>query len=513
MNAAISRPQRFAAIERGIAAWYDAAHDGRATWILLGLFVIAWTGFHVLAYASFDLHPDLVEIFAWSRHPAVGYSKHPPLGSLMAAAWFFVFPVADWSFYLFTMVNAAIGLFAVDLIARRYVDGDKRLLVLLLLLFTPFYQFHGQRFGSNQVLLSTWPLATYCFLRAFETRTLLWSAAAGATAALAMLGKYYSIYLIGALVVAALVHPRRFDYLRSASPWISTIAGLVVLAPHLHWLVATGAQPIHYAMSVHASDPAAEVARRVMAYVLGAVGYVLLPLVVFALAVHPDHRALADAAWPADPDRRMLVVLLVAPLMLPLFTAPFFGISLSSLWTAPAWFLLPVVLLSSPQIVLARTAAIRVAAVVLATTVLALAAAPGIAWIRHVDGGKEGRSYYRAVSKELTRVWRETMQRPLTIVSGDFDLANAATFYSDDHPDALPGHQLVATPWVTPERLAREGFASVCRAEDQTCITSATKRTANTRNAVRVTYAVTVPFWGVSSPPARFVFVLVPPNE
>ena len=137
----------------------------------------------LVSHASVDLHPDLMEIYAWSRHPSAGYYKHPPLGALMAAAWFAVFPAADWSFHLLAMVNAAIALFAVDRIARLYLSGDKRLLVLLLLLLTPFYQFHGQRFASNQVLLSTWPIATYCFLRAFAARAACGRLAAGVAAA------------------------------------------------------------------------------------------------------------------------------------------------------------------------------------------------------------------------------------------------------------------------------------------------------------------------------------------
>ena len=155
-----------------------SATDGRSA-ILLLLFVSAWTVFHIVAHASIDLHPDLVEMYAWGLHPSAGYYKHPPLGALIPAAWFAVFPAADWSFHLLAMVNAAVALFAVDRIARLYLSGDKRLLVLLLLLLTPFYQFHAQRFASNQVLLSTWPIATYCFLRAFKTRGLAWSAAAG----------------------------------------------------------------------------------------------------------------------------------------------------------------------------------------------------------------------------------------------------------------------------------------------------------------------------------------------
>jgi hypothetical protein len=147
-----------AAFVRLANAWFDATGD-RAVGLFLVLFVLAWTLFQVLSYASIDLHPDLVELYGWGRHPSPGYYKHPPLGGLIAALWFGLFPAQDWAFHLLAMVNAAVGLYATDLIARRYLDGDKRLAVLLLLLLTPFYQFHGQRFASNQTLLSTWPVA------------------------------------------------------------------------------------------------------------------------------------------------------------------------------------------------------------------------------------------------------------------------------------------------------------------------------------------------------------------
>jgi len=222
---------------RLLGAWFDSERSGWAVWILLALFVVVWTAFHIISNAALDLHDDITEIYTWSRTLRPGYYKHPPLGALMAAPWFVLFPAADWSFRLFAMLNAALALFAVDLIARRYLSGDKRLLALLLLLLMPFYQFFSERFASNQTLLATWPLATYCFLRAFETRGFWWSAAAGVAAAAAMLGKYYSIYLIGSFVVAALAHPARWTYLRSPSPWISAVVGLLVLSPHIHWLI------------------------------------------------------------------------------------------------------------------------------------------------------------------------------------------------------------------------------------------------------------------------------------
>src|SRR5215475_234810 len=216
---------------RAFGTWLDHAPSGLATRFLLLWFVLLYTAFHIISSASVGLHPDLLEAYGWGLHLSAGYDHHSPLAGLIAGAWFSLFPPTDWAFDLLAMVNAAVGLYATDRIARRYLDGDKRIVVLLLLLLTPFYQFHGQRFGANQTLLSTWPIATYCFLRAFEARDLAWSAAAGAAAAIAALGSYQSVFLIAALVAAALAHPGRWVYLRSFSPCLSISALALALAP------------------------------------------------------------------------------------------------------------------------------------------------------------------------------------------------------------------------------------------------------------------------------------------
>src|SRR6266540_1842645 len=122
MDFTASRHNWIAPIRRSIDAWFDSERDGRAVGILLLLFVLAWTAFHTISHASVDVHPDLLEMYAWSRHPSAGYYKHPPLGPLVAAAWFAVFPVTDWSFHLLAMVSAGVALFAIDRIARLYLS-------------------------------------------------------------------------------------------------------------------------------------------------------------------------------------------------------------------------------------------------------------------------------------------------------------------------------------------------------------------------------------------------------
>lgn len=75
----------------------------------------------------------------------------------VTAVWTAVFPLSDWSLQLMAMANAGLALFFVDRIARQFVTGHKRILVLLLLMLTPAYQFHAQRFNANAVLLALWP--------------------------------------------------------------------------------------------------------------------------------------------------------------------------------------------------------------------------------------------------------------------------------------------------------------------------------------------------------------------
>src|SRR5713101_6594121 len=77
---------------------------------LLLAYVAVWTLYGVLAKGSQDVHTDMAEIVTWSRELALGYPKHPPFGAWVAAAWFALFPVTDWAFYLLAMTVAAIAL-------------------------------------------------------------------------------------------------------------------------------------------------------------------------------------------------------------------------------------------------------------------------------------------------------------------------------------------------------------------------------------------------------------------
>ena len=202
----------------------------------------------------------------------------------------------------------------------------------------------------------------------------------------------------------------------------------------------------------------------------------------------------------------MLVVLLAAPLLLPIVVMPLSGIKYSALWTLPAWFLLPIVLLSPPQAVVQRLDAVRLAFVVLCMSLAVLAASPAIAWVRFIsEETKPARAHYAAVSQELTRVWRLNTKQPLAIVASSTDLANAASFYSADHPRSWDLADPQLTPWIAKDRPPRDGWAAVCPATGQHCMLLADRAAAQSAGVIRQEFEHAATFFGRRGPPIRFI--------
>ena len=47
-----------------------------------------WFVYGVIAKSSQDLNADMAEMVVWTREPALGYSKHPPLLAWILWVWF-----------------------------------------------------------------------------------------------------------------------------------------------------------------------------------------------------------------------------------------------------------------------------------------------------------------------------------------------------------------------------------------------------------------------------------------
>ncbi|MCC8961563.1 glycosyltransferase family 39 protein [Bradyrhizobium sp. Pear76] len=491
--------------------WLEGVEAGWSVPLLLACFVSVWTLYLSVAYHGAGLHPDVLETWTYGRHFAWGYPKHPPLMGWIAGAWTSVFPLTDWSLQLMAMTNAALALWFVDLIATRFVTGHKRLIVLLLLMLTPAYQFHAQRFNANAVLLAVWPLATYCFLRAFETRAPLWAIAAGFAASLAMLGKYYSIFLVASFALSAIIHPARRAYLTSSSPWISTAVGLLALCPHLQWLAETGAEPVYYA-ATHVRADFLTSLQDAANFLLGLAAAVSVSAVTWVLIAGYRIKRLPRDIAASDPNLKLICHVAIGTIVLPVAISVFLCTDLPSLWALQGLFLLAVPVVCSTSYRIERfytvNAALFVAGIAIVAAVIA---APVHALYRNSHGYEEGRSFYHQAADELTRLWHEQIGIPLSIVGGNDSLGLAVAFYSSDHPhygDPFAYQYSLALPHeVTPER----GWAALCFDDQYDCIEWTERMAVQAGSYVRREFSVQSSLFGIPGVKRNLVAFLVAP--
>lgn len=498
---------------RPFARWLDAGERGGALLLFLILFVLVWSACLIVAYAGLGLHIDVLEIYALGRDLAWGYAKHPPLPPWIMRAWTALAPAADAPVYALAILNAAAGLFFIDRIARRYLAGDARCVLLLLVTFIPGYHFLAAVFNHNIVLLWLWPLAAWCFLRSFETRAPGWALAAGAAAALALYGKYYSGFLIVACIAAAFAHPDRLRYLRSPAPWLSVLAGLVVLAPHLAWLVQSPDTPFDYAVGAHEQSSRWVAVRQAAAFVPGALAYSVAPVALWLVACRaPLRRLAADVFGQISPERRMLLHLSLVTLGLPPLVGIALGTKTVALWALPGLFLPLLFVVSAPGLKLARRHAEELAAVTAAFWLAALAGAPLHAWLQGDRLAAEHfRPYAQPAADEIARRWQALTPKPLTTLAGATHLNWAIAYYRTPHPRVveLPAERDAALPDALRATLGRDGAASVCAVGHSDCA----KQGGLERmpQAQVVTFAVTLKRPGGGWPTWDFRAVILPP--
>jgi 4-amino-4-deoxy-L-arabinose transferase-like glycosyltransferase len=504
--------RRLQLAERLTAALADPARRERAVVGILLAYVALWTLYAVIAKGSQDLHSDMAEQAALAHELALGYSKHPPLAMAVVWAWFKVFPAADWAYYLLAASTAGMALWIAWRLFARFLDGEKRVVALALLMLIPFFNFHALKFNQNTVLMPLWAAATLFFLRSFETRRVLDAALAGVAAAATMYGKYWSVVLLAGLGTAALIDSRRRAYFRSAAPWVTIAAGALAIAPHVVWLVTHDFAPLSYAFQSHGGSTFAAALRSVPGYVAGAAAYVALPVLIAFLATRPDRAAVADMAWPADPERRLAAAAFWATLAAPIVIAVAASFALTSLWTMSAWTLLPVLLLSSPLIAISRRDAVRVVALACIFPFAAIAAAPVVAFSVHRAGVAPAAAHSSLLAEPVERLWRETSERPLRLFAGYEDFGYGVAFYVPGRPlvvnalDGLPPPDLDA-------RIARDGIALVCPADAAGCVSAANARATRAPAGKRREVEVSRRFLGIEGAPARYLIVTLPPRQ
>ena len=392
---ATSRARRRPRIRR-LAAWIAAsASDPKASlWLVIGFaaaHAALWTLVLANLKAAQDVHMDVAEAFAWGQKFQFGYGKHPPLAGWVAGLWFKLFPVADWSTYALAMATLGCALVICWLVALRVVDRRRAFFTVVMLALYPVFNFKGFKYNPDLLQLVTLPLLVLAYLNAFEKRSVragLWLGLAGA---LALMTKYWVLTMIGAVGLAALLHPARLLFLRSPAPWVAIATLAVAMIPHLLWLREVDFVPLTYAGDVYGLESRAQNVQLVLGYIGHNLGLLAVPVALAALALCWPARwrtplAFIARAWSPGANTgvnlsqalNIWIIQAVVAIGPPL-GALIFTVYMKTDWGISLFFLTPLALVAIPALRVRKIALFHIAAIWLVITLAALGASPLIA--------------------------------------------------------------------------------------------------------------------------------------
>ena len=472
------------------------------------VYTLVWASFATLSTGG-GLHGDSLEAYAWGREFSFGYYKHPPFWSWVAGAWFAIFPKTNFSFWFLSELNGAIGLAGAWALIGRFANRRMQVLGVLLLMLTPFYQFNAQRFNANTILLSIWPWTLYFFVRSLEMRRVAHALICGVLAGMALLSKYYGAILVATCFFAALAHPSRKDYFRSAAPYVSTAAAFLMFLPHLLWLVRDGFQPLFYlADRIDKADRA--IANQYFQFILGNAGFFILPAAVLALARWRGGATSTRPQISKVHGASFLQVLAFAPFVLTLVAGTVGHTALGIPFAVAILSLVPPLLVVwiNPSLELAsRYARLTASAILLACAL----SAPVLPWL-YLRFDQKQYSLPRDEAADFgIALWKQETGLPLRTVSGERDFATATTFRSRDNVSEFNAFNFRWSPWVTKQSLHDGGLLAICRSADENCNDKA-KLYAGAGAKV-VEQSLQRQIWTAKGLPLNMTFYIIPPGS
>jgi 4-amino-4-deoxy-L-arabinose transferase-like glycosyltransferase len=431
--------------------------------LLVGGQMVAWTLAPVLTHYAPPL--DVLEGYMWGREWPIATYKHPALPSWALEASRLVTGAVGWPAYLASQLFVAATFVFAFLLGRDLTGPRRAAAGTLLLTGIAFYAWPTPEFNHNVAEMPFWAGLPWALWRAVERRGLGWWALVGSLAAGGLYAKLTTALLLVTLAAWILWDDRARQCLATPGPWLGLAVFAALAAPLALWLVAHDFAPLRYAAarSAQTREGGGGVPIFVVNVVLNLAG--MLAMLAIAGLIGPRPRNSSEAPPPPVERRALnyLIVLTAGPLMLAILAALVSGANLKSAWGSSMFNLagiLAVALTSErfDSVALRRIAICAVAAIVAVPLAYAIIVASGPS-----RAGVPLRvSWPQAdISKRFSAIWARETGRPLRIVTGDNWIAGLVGVSAKDRPSILNNGDPAFSPWITPERMQRDGMLIV----------------------------------------------------
>jgi 4-amino-4-deoxy-L-arabinose transferase-like glycosyltransferase len=208
--------------------------------------LLVWTIVPVISNINLPL--DTIEALAWGSNLDWGFEKHPPLSAFFPEIFYQIFGRQDWAYYLLSQIFVVFSFAVVFKLAKEFLKNELYALISVFLLQGIFfYNFVTPEFNVNIAQIPFWALTVYYFWQSFKSDKVTNWILFGFFAALGVLSKYLFVYLLIGIITFFVFNKKKKIFF-NFKYFIPVIIFLIVLTPHLMWLVDNDYKTITYGL-------------------------------------------------------------------------------------------------------------------------------------------------------------------------------------------------------------------------------------------------------------------------
>ena len=299
-----------------------------------------WTALPTILYPNLPL--DLIEALTYGREWQLGYDKLPPL------PWWLVEIVYrlvghDVAYYALAQLSVIAAFAVVWMMARRLVGPVRALLAVLIIDGLHYFNYTAAKFNHDVIQLPLWAIAGYAYWRALRQGRLIDWIVLGASIGLGVWAKYFIVVLALPLALFVLADRRARRSFTTPGPYLAVLVALLIMSPHLVWLVENDFLPFGYA------EARAAPVRGLIDHVVHPLQFVALQLGYLLPSLLIAAPLLLPVRWPAPPtaedrafDWRIVAVLSCGPAATVIVLSALTGRGTVAMWGYPIWLFLGV---------------------------------------------------------------------------------------------------------------------------------------------------------------------------
>jgi len=436
----------------------------------LALHLAVWTALPALLYPNLPL--DLIEALTYGREWQLGYDKLPPLPWwLVELAWQATGQNihADFAYYLLAQLAVCIALAAVWATARPIVGAVGALAALLIVDGLHYLNFTAAKFNHDVVQLPLWGLAGFAFHRALRNGAWHYWVVLGLAVGLALWAKYFVVMLVAPMALFLVFDKTARRHLLTPGPYLGAAVALIVMLPHLVWLVSSDFLPLAYAEArAQPSRGLIDHLWHPLQFIIGQ-GFFMLPALAIAAMLFLPRGSEAPPLGDAE-DRRIVTLLAFGPAVAVAALAAVSGRGTIAMWGYPLWMFLGLWLVMAARTHLTGQRLRR-----LTTTWAVVFAGFAAVFVVSYAVMPAFDHRYRAVffpgealAKDVSARFRALTGKPLVyVVATMWDGGNIA-HYSPERPQprVLIDGKPARAPWIDLADLASKGAAIVWTGSD-----------------------------------------------